>query len=113
MQNDEIQVATARSGLKIISYVIGNQEQLHERLVLMTPDDHFDAWAVLQRLAVLAIREFGENSMEYQRYLIQINAHSVFLSDTTIANMRKKLALKTSIDLMQFAAMLCEDVVID
>ncbi len=111
--SDDIHVATSRSGSKIFSFKLQDLEHQRQRLELMCFDDHFDAWAVFQRLAVLAIRKYGVDSEAYSSYLMQANLHRVFLTEEIIINMKKKLALKTSIDLMQFAAKLCDDILID
>lgn len=110
---NDIHVATARSGYKIFSYMTDDHEQLLSRLERLSADDHFDAWAVFQRLAVHARRKHGEGSEDYQRFQKHIVAHSTHLTDEIIVGIKKSLALKTSIDLMRFAAKLSEDVLVE
>ena len=109
----DIHVATARNGNKIFSYSTENHVQLRSRLRGLSADEHFDAWAVFQRLAVRARRSHGENSPEYRRYQDHLETHNAYLTDEIIADYKKSLALKTSVDLMRFAAELTEDVLIE
>lgn len=110
---DQVFVATTRSGYQICNLVPEDHEQLCLRLELMTADDHFDSWVVFQWLAVQARRQSGEDSEEYQKYGTYVEAHKAFLSQEFIAATKRKLALRTSIDLMRFAAELAENVTID
>ena len=108
--NNEVHLATARSGYKICSYQIEDIEHLSCRLEAMSIDEHFDAWAVFQRLALLAKRHHGEASEAYEQFLLHFEVHGSFLSKAAIARIKKELNLSTSIDLMRFAAQLTENV---
>ena len=102
-------VGTARSGRAIVMYLTEDQEFIAQRLAEFALAEHFDAWAVFQRLAVRAKRKWGIDSNECKRYLDCTTLHGQRLTRLFIAAEMQRLELATVFHLMTYAAKLSDN----
>ena len=71
MKMPTLKVGTARSGLPICIFTTEDQCYIQSQLQILSPEDHFDAWAIFERLTVRELRRSGEMSdwvVKYQYY---------------------------------------------
>ena len=103
MNHSLSKVGTTRSGRDIVIYLTDDEEFTTQRLAALTLEEHFDAWAVFQRLAIRAKRKCGEGAVEFKRYVDWTRRHELHLTEVFIAEEKVRLKLSTVFDLMRFA----------
>jgi hypothetical protein len=120
-KNDEVRpmrtptqkMGTTRSGKAINIFLTEDWDLLLRQIKDYTAADHFDAWAVFDRLTVRQLRRFGEGSEEYLKLLRYMRFHREQITTEFIRDEKLRLGLATSTDLVRFAAQHSVDVVLD
>ena len=106
-------VGTTRSGRAIVTFLTTDEIAISRLMEEFALADHFDAWAVFQRLTIRAKRRIGEEADEYVLYIQSAERHRRYLNSEFITAQMQRLSLATAIDLMRFAAPLTEHVFFD
>ena len=79
MNHPTSKVGATRSGRDIVMYLTDDEEFTIQGLAELTLAEHFDAWAVFQRLAIRAKRKCGEGGVEFERYGV-LGLHGQFVA---------------------------------
>jgi len=108
-----LKVGTARSGCQISTYITDDQSYIEAMIKCFSASDHFDAWAIFQRLAAREIRRGRQESNQYKEYRLHMDLHEAHLTDAFMAAERKHLGLHTSPDLVRFAVQLTDHIFLD
>ena len=103
-------VGTARSGRAICTYVTGDQNHIETLLADCSEADHFDSWAVFQRLAAREARRAGKLSAQFLEYRLLTDIHYRRMTQRFIADEKERLKLPTSVDIVRFAVQLTEKI---
>jgi len=113
MRHPISKVGSTRSGQAIVMFFTDDEEFIARTFNELTLEDHFDAWAVFQRLMIRSKRKLGEETDEYARYRDSTERHRSYLTQEFVATEMQRLSLATSIDLVRFAAPLTEHIFVD
>ncbi len=106
-------IGTARSGRIIYTFASDDWHLIQQQVENFNAEDHFDAWAIFERLTVRALRRLGDVTSDYARFFRYSDFHRGSLSSEFIDEEKLRLGLATSPDLVRFAAELTEDVFLD
>jgi len=110
MTTASLKAGTARSGRAICTYATTNRSHIETLIQDCTEAEHFDAWAIFQRLAAREIRRRGQHSDQLMEYQMLTELHREHLTDLFIEDEKGRLGLATSPDLVRFARQLTEDI---
>ena len=113
MRMPTLKVGTARSGLAICIFTTEDQGYIQSQLQILSAADHFDAWAIFERLTVRELRRSGEMSDWVVKYQYYAKLHQSINSEEFMLSEMARLGLATSLDLVRFAAKLTEKIFLD
>lgn len=113
MKIPALKIGTARSGSVIVIFVTDDKTYVEEQVRPLTEADHFDAWAIFERLSIPELRRSGYESDQFYQYQWYAKLHQEYLTDAFIEAEMTRSTLKTSLDLLRFAAKLTEKVFLD
>jgi hypothetical protein len=110
MTTASLKVGTARSGRAICTYATEDQHHIETMVADCNESDHFDSWAVFQRLAAREARRTGKPSAQFLEYQLLTDIHYKRMTQKFIAEEKARLKLPTSLDVVRFAVQLTEKI---
>jgi hypothetical protein len=108
-----LKIGTTRSGSLVVIFVTDDKKTVEDLVRPLSEADHFDAWAIFERLSIRELRRSGYESAQFNQSQWYAKLHQEYLTDAFIEAEMTRSALKTSLDLLRFAAKLTEKVFLD
>ena len=101
-----MEIGTTRSGTVIEFKPQESIAEFRKFIISLIIKDRFDLYTMLQVLAVIAKRRYGEESDSFEWWRDRLNIVADHLTEEEINQERLQLGLKTSYDFVRFGAKL-------
>lgn len=108
-----IKIGTSRSGNTVCIFVTDDEAYIQNQLGNLSAVEHFDAWAIFERLTAREFRRDGFKTHHFSKYEWYAKKHQAHMTEHFITVEMARLGFRTSLDLLRFAAELTEEVFLD